>query len=156
MSGRKFTFEANKTSTAPASTLFRLVADGGNWASWAKPIVVQSSWVRQGDPAPGGIGAIRKLGMWPVFVQEETIEYEQDRRHVYRLVGPRTPVNDYVGEVVLTPNASGGTDIRWSGSFTERVRGTGKAARAAMGGAVKFFAGQLVKEAERQAGSGSG
>lgn len=153
MSGRTFTFEVNKTTSAPAETVFRLVADGGNWSSWAKPIVVTSSWVRQGDPAPGGVGAIRKLGMWPVFVQEETVEYEQDRRHAYKLVGPRQPVDDYRAEVVLTPTASGGTEIRWSGSFSEKVRGTGPAARAAMGGSVKFFAGQLVKAAEREAGT---
>src|SRR5271163_138129 len=77
MSGRKFTFEINRTSSAPAATLFRLVADGGNWSAWAKPVVVQSSWVRQGDPAPGGVGAIRKVGLWPILVQEETVEYEQ-------------------------------------------------------------------------------
>ncbi len=153
MSGRKFTFEVNKTTSAPAATVFRLVADGGNWSSWAKPIVASSSWVRQGDPAPGGVGAVRKLGMWPVFVLEETVEYEQDRRHAYKLVGPRQPVDDYRAEVVLTPTASGGTNIRWSGSFIERAKGTGPAARAALGGAVKFFAGQLVKAAERESGT---
>jgi len=153
MSGRKFSFEVNKTSSAPAATLFRLATDGANWSSWAKPIVLQSSWARQGDPAPGGIGAIRKVGMWPVFVQEETVEYEQDRRHVYTLVGP-SPAKDYRGEVVFTPNAAGGTDIRWSGSFVEGVRGTGPAVRAAMGGAVKYFAGRMVKAAERESGGG--
>jgi hypothetical protein len=153
MSGRKFSFEVNKTSSAPAATLFRLATDGANWSKWAKPIVVQSSWARQGDPAPGGIGAIRKIGMWPMLVQEETVEYEQDRRHVYRLVGP-SPAKDYVGEVVFTPNAAGGTDIRWSGSFVEGVRGTGPMIKAAMGGSVKYFAGRLVKEAERESGGG--
>ncbi|MDT5218480.1 MAG: hypothetical protein QOF15_585 [Mycobacterium sp.] len=153
MSGRKFTFEVNKTTSAPAATVFRLVTDGGNWSAWAKPIVASSSWARQGDPAPGGIGAIRKLGMWPVFVQEETVEYEQDRRHVYKLVGSPQPADDYHGEVVLTPTPSGGTDIRWSGSFNEKVRGTGPVVKAAMGGAVKFFAGKLVTAAEREAGT---
>ena len=154
MSGRKFTFEVNKTSTAPAATLFRLETDGANWSSWAKPIVVQSSWARQGDPAPGGIGAVRKVGMWPMLVQEETVEYEQDRRHVYKLVGPASPAKDYFGEVVFTPNAADGTDIHWSGSFIERVPGTGRVMRAALGGAVRYFAGRLVKEAERQSGGG--
>ena len=42
MSGRTFSFEVNRTSTAPAATLFRLVADGGNWSTWAKPIVVSA------------------------------------------------------------------------------------------------------------------
>jgi hypothetical protein len=153
MSGRKFTFEINKTSTAPAATLFQLETDGANWAQWAKPIVVQSSWAREGNPAPGGIGAIRKVGMWPMLVQEETVEYEQDRRHVYKLVGPASPAKDYFGEVVFTPNASGGTDIRWSGSFIEGVPGTGRVMRAALGGAVRYFAGRLVKEAERRSNS---
>jgi polyketide cyclase/dehydrase/lipid transport protein len=153
MSGRKFTFEVNKTTSAPAATVFRLVTDGGNWSTWAKPIVASSSWARQGDPAPGGIGAVRKLGMWPVFVQEETVEYEQDRRHVYKLVGKPQPADDYHGEVVLTPTPAGGTDIRWSGSFNEKVRGTGPVVKAAMGGAVKFFAGKLVTAAEREAGT---
>ncbi|QUR67672.1 SRPBCC family protein [Mycobacterium spongiae] len=153
MSDRKFTFEVTKTASAPPATVFRLVSDGGRWSEWAKPIVLQSSWARQGDPAPGGVGAVRKLGMWPVFVQEETVEYEQDRRHVYKLVGARTPVKDYFGEVTLTPNPAGGTDIRWAGSFTEGARGTGRAMRAALGGAVKFFAGRLVRAAEREAGT---
>jgi Polyketide cyclase / dehydrase and lipid transport len=155
MPGRNYFFEVTRTTSAPAATVFRLVADGANWSAWAKPIVVHSSWARQGNPAPGGIGAVRKVGMWPVYVQEETVAYEPDRRHAYKLVGPRTPAKDYSGEVVLTPNPSGGTDIRWTGSFTEGVRGTGPLMRAAMGGAVRFFAGQLVKAAERECAVGS-
>jgi hypothetical protein len=154
MSDRKFSFEVNRTSSAPAATLFRLVADGANWSKWAKPIVLQSSWAREGDPAPGGIGAVRKLGMWPVLVREETVEYEQDRRHAYKLVGPPSPAKDYFAEVVLTPNAAGGTDIRWSGSFIEGVAGTGPLMRAALGGAVRYFAGRLVKAAERESSAG--
>jgi hypothetical protein len=44
--------------------------------------------------------------------------------------------------------------MRWSGSFTEGVPGTGPVMRAALGGAVRYFAGRLVKEAERQSGGG--
>jgi hypothetical protein len=62
MSGRKSSYEVNKSSSASAATLFRIVADGANYSSWAKPIIMQSSWQRQGDPAPGGIGAVRKVG----------------------------------------------------------------------------------------------
>ncbi len=154
MSGRKFSFEINRTSSAPAATLFRLVADGANWSKWAKPIVLQSSWARQGDPAPGGVGAVRKVGMWPLLVQEETVAYEQDRRHAYKLVGPPSPAKDYFGEVVFTPNASGGTDIRWTGEFVEGARGTGPVMRAALGRAVRFFSGRLVQAAERESTGG--
>ncbi len=152
MSGRTFSFEINKTSSAPPAALFGLETDGANWSRWAKPIVMQSSWARQGDPAPSGVGAVRKVGMWPLLVREETVEYERDRRHVYKLVGPASPAKDYRGEVVFTPNAAGGTDIRWTGSFVEGVPGTGPLMRAALGGAVRYFAGRLVKAAERQSG----
>ena len=57
--------------------------------------------------------------------------------------------------MVFTPNPSGGTDIRWTGSFTEGVAGTGRLVQAAMGGAVKYFAGRLVKAAERESAAGS-
>ena len=148
MSGRKFSFEINRTSSASAATLFELLADGAGWSSWAKPMVLHSSWARQGDPAPGGVGAIRQIGVRPLLAREEIVEYEQDRRQVYKLVGP-SPAKDYRGEVVLTPNAAGGTDIHWSGSFVESIRGTGPATRAALGGAVKLLADRLVKAAER-------
>jgi len=150
MSGQKFSFEVNRYSSAPAATLFRLVADGANWSSWAKPMVVQSSWTRQGDPPPGGVGAVRKIGMWPMLVQEEIVKYEPDRRHGYKLVGPASPAKDYYSEVVFTPNAAGGTDIRWTGSFIEGAPGTGPVMRAALGGAIKFIAGRLVKAAEHE------
>lgn len=150
MSGRKFSFEVTKTSSAPAATLFRLATDGANWANWAKPIVMQSSWARQGDPAPGGVGAIRKVGMWPMLVQEETVEYEQDRRHVYKMVGSSTPAKDYHGEVVFTPNASGGTDIRWSGSFPRSSRnGAGDACGVGQ-------RGQVLCRSTRQGGRAGG
>ena len=133
MSDKTFSFVVNRTSTASAATLFRLETDGPQWARWGKPLIVQASWARQGEPAPGGIGAVRKVGMWPVLVQEETVEYEQDRRHVYELIGPPTPAKNYRAEFLLTPNANGGTDIRWSWLVHRgRARhGTGHARRDA-------------------------
>jgi hypothetical protein len=150
MAGRTFSFEVNRTSSAAAATLFGLETDGGRWSDWAKPIIVQSGWERHGEPAPGGIGAVRRVGMWPVLVREKTVEYEQDRRHVYELIGPRTPARGYRGEAVFTPNADGGTDLRWGGSFTEAVPGTGPLMRLIMRGAITFFAARMIRAAERQ------
>jgi hypothetical protein len=149
MSGRTFSFEINQTTSAPAATLFRLETDGGRWSEWAKPIVVQSSWERQGDPAPGGLGAVRKIGLWPLLMREQTVEYEQDRRHVYTMIGPPSPAKDYHGEILLTPNAAGGTDVRWTGTFTEGLRGTGPVMVVVLRGAVRLILGRLVKAAER-------
>jgi Polyketide cyclase / dehydrase and lipid transport len=150
MTGRTFSFEVNRTTSAPAATLFRLETDGARWSEWAKPLIAQSSWERQGDPPPGGVGAVRKVGMWPMLMREKTIAYEKDRRHAYAQIGPRLPAKDYRAELLLTPNATGGTDLRWIGSFTERMRGTGPLMRVFLRGVVWFLARQLVKAAERK------
>lgn len=148
MPRRTFSFEINRTTSASAAALFRLETDGARWSEWAKPVVFQSSWEQPGEPAPGGFGAIRKVGLWPVLMREKTVEYEADRRHVYELMG-RGPVLDYRGEMLLTPNAAGGTDVCWTGSFSERLRGTGPVMLVAMRGAVQLILGRLVTAAER-------
>jgi hypothetical protein len=149
MPGKQFSFEINRTSSAPASKLFAMETDGARWSDWAKPLIVHSSWEKQGDPAPGGIGAVRKLGLWPLLVREETVEYEQDRRHVYKFAGPGAPAKEYRSEVIFTTNASGGTDIRWSSSFVEGLPGTGAVTLAFLRSALKVISAQLVKAAER-------
>jgi hypothetical protein len=151
MAARTFSFEVRRTSSAPPATLFGLEADGAHWSTWAKPIVFQSSWEQKGDP-PGAIGAVRRVGTWPVFMREKTVEYEKDRRHVYELIGPRSPAHDYRAEATFTANASGGTDLIWRGSFTEGVRGTGPLMRAVMGGAIRILSALLVKAAEHEHG----
>jgi hypothetical protein len=148
MSAKVFTFQINRTTSAPAAELFRLETDGARWSAWAKPLIVQSSWEQRGDPLPAGVGAVRKVGMWPMIMREKTIAYEQDRRHVYLQVGPPLPAKDYRAELLLIPNPMGGTDICWTGSFTERLRGTGLVMLVFLRGVVSFLAGRLVKAAE--------
>ena len=88
-----------------------------------------------------------------MLVQEQIVVYEQDHRHGYKLVAPATPAKDYYSEVVFTPNATGGTEIRWAGSFVEGVSGSGPMMRASLRGAIKFIVGRLVKAAERESAS---
>ena len=52
-------------------------------------------------------------------------------------------------------NAAGGTDIRWRGSFTEGVRGTGAIMRAFLRGSLELIATRLVQAAERELPTGS-
>lgn len=145
--GRTFSFEVNAHSSADAPTLFQLASDGSTWSAWLRPLVLRSSMERKGDPSPGGVGAIRRVGQWPVIFREETLEYEQDRRHVYTLRN-RAPVRDYRGEALFTPTAHG-TDVRWRVSFGERIPGSGPVLRVALKPLISFIVGRLVKAAER-------
>lgn len=148
MSNRRFSFEINRTTRAPAATLFRLATDAPRWSQWAKPLIMQSRWEQHGDPPPAGIGSVRRVGMWPMLMREKTVAYEQDRRQVYATIGPRLPATDYRAELVLTPNAAGGTDVSWSGSFTESRRGTGPLMFIFLRSVIWFLSARLVKAAE--------
>ncbi|MQA63518.1 MAG: SRPBCC family protein [Actinophytocola sp.] len=148
MSAKSFTFEVNRSSSAAPEKLFALVSDGSRWPEWAKPLVVSGSMVTEGNPAPGGVGAIRKLGVGPVGVKEQTTAYEQDRLHAYAMLTPG-PAKDYRAEVRLTPREDGGTDLRWTGKFNEGVPGTGKIVQRSLSKLIGTFATKLVKAAER-------
>ncbi|MFC4001463.1 SRPBCC family protein [Prauserella oleivorans] len=150
MPSKTYSFEVTRTSTAKPETLFRLETDGARWSDWAKPLVLQSSWRDEGDPAPGGVGAIRQVGAWPLLLSEQTIVYEPPHRHVYTFTGPGAPANDYRGEVLFTPNDAGGTDLCWRGSFTEAVRGSGPVVRRLLLTAITFLSARLVHAAERE------
>jgi hypothetical protein len=146
MTARTFSYEINRTSTASPEVLFRLETDAPRWAEWGRPL--QAGWDREADE-PGGIGAIRKVGAGPVRMFEETVVYERNRRHVYKFAR-RAIMRDYRAEVTFTPNASGGTDLCWRGSFTESLPGTGPLLRALVRGAVAMLATRLVRGAERE------
>ena len=108
---------------------------------------MQARWARQGTDEPAGVGAVREVGLWPVLFREETLEYERDRRHVYAFAGPK-PLKDYRAEVFFTPTAGGGTHLRWTGSFTEPVRGSGPVLVAGLERMIRLLSGKLVKAAE--------
>jgi len=142
MPGRRYSFEVNRVSTAPPPVLFGMESDGSRWAEWAKPLVWQSRWADLGDE--GRVDAVREVGLWPVLLRERTVEYEPDRRHVYTFADSG-PLRDYRAEVTFTPNATGGTDLRWTGSFEPRLPGTGELTRVTLRSVIGFLATQLVK-----------
>ncbi|MEV6829243.1 SRPBCC family protein [Amycolatopsis sp. NPDC051102] len=145
--GRKYSYEVNRTSSASPETLFALEADGPRWAEWGKPLIVQARWARQGTDEPAGVGAVREVGLWPVLIREETVEYDPGRKHVYTFFGAN-PIKDYRAEVLFTPTAAGGTHLRWTGSFTEPVRGSGPVLAATLRAVIRLFSAKLVKAAE--------
>ena len=63
----------------------------------------------------------------------------------------RGPIRDYVGEVLLTQRADGGTDIAWAVRFTELVPGTGKALQVVVRQLIRSLSGRLARGAERAA-----
>lgn len=112
------TFEVTARSAASPAELFAALADAPGWPRWAGSSIKEGTWVRPGSPAPGGVGAVRRLGARPVYTTETITEYGPPERMSWTVRG--LPVRDYACTVELTPDG-GGTLIRWSG----RYRGSG-------------------------------
>lgn len=146
---REFSFAVQAQSAARPAQVFAKVTDGPGWSQWAGPLIVTSEWERYGNPVPAGVGAIRRLGLRPVLVREQTVEYEQDRRHAYKLLSG-APVRDYHAEVVLDPRDDGGTRITWRGRFTEQIPRSGPVLRFMLHRLIASFAKRLARSAEKE------
>ena len=145
---RRWSFTVHTRSRAAPDVVFGIVADGARWREWAGPMVPGSMWEREGDPAPGGVGAIRKLGRRPVFAREEIVEYDPPRRLSY-VVLSGLPTRDYRADVDLSPD-DGGTSIEWRGEFAPSVPGTGSLLRVVLRRIIAGLARRLAAEADRR------
>jgi len=143
----EFRFTVEATSAAPPDTVFAVLADVPRWKDWAGPMIRESSWDREGNPPPGGVGAVRKLGAKPVYAYEEIVEYDQPRHLAYTIRSGQ-PVRNHRADVELTA-VDGGTHIRWSSTFEPKVAGTGSALRWFLRKVVSGLARRLARYAER-------
>ena len=136
------TFQVEASSAAPPETVFALLADGPSWQRWAGPLIRRAWWDREGNPAPGGVGAVRKLGAPPLFSREEIVEYDPPRLLAYTMLSGQ-PVRDYRADVRLVPEGTG-TRIEWAATFRPRIPGTGRFMRWYLGAIVGGFARRLA------------
>lgn len=139
------TYEVAATSAAPPEKVFDVLADGAGWSAWAGALVVRSWWEREGDPAPGGVGAIRALGLPRLGSREEIVAYDPPRHLAYVILSG-LPVKRYRADVRLEPEGSG-TRITWSGVFVPKLPGTGPLLRAFLVLTVGGFARRLARHA---------
>src|SRR3954454_18964987 len=99
-------YEVTEVSSAPPDKVFALLADGAGWSKWAGAMIVRSWWEREGDPAPGGVGAIRALGLGRIGSREEIVAYAPPHHLDYTILSG-LPVRGYRADVRLTPEGGG-------------------------------------------------
>lgn len=134
----------NRSRAAPA-TVFAALADGSRWQDWAGPFVPRSSWAA-GSP-PGGLGAVRRLGLGRLSSREQIVEFDPPRRLSYVLrSGER--LHHYRATVELSHRPGGGTRIVWSGTTKSPVPGVARLVSAGFRWLVRGFARRLARYAE--------
>lgn len=113
-------FTLTQTTAAPIETVFEALTNHRAIADyvWA---VRRSTLDREGDPAPNGVGAVRRIeAVGPAFV-EEIIDYQRPTRYAYKMLSG-APVRDHVGTVELR-EAGSGTEVSWHLRSTPKIPG---------------------------------
>ncbi|HWS47898.1 MAG TPA: SRPBCC family protein [Acidimicrobiia bacterium] len=149
-----FSYTASAHSVAPPVAVFALIADAPGWPSWAGFLISQARWEREGEPRPGGVGAIRRFGRWPQFGREEILAYDPPRHMEYTVLSG-FPVRDYHADIDLDDDGAGGTHLSVHGTFVPKVRGTGRVLAAVSSLMIGNFARRAAAEAGRRAAPSS-
>jgi uncharacterized protein YndB with AHSA1/START domain len=143
--------EATVRSAATRDAVWRVVADANRWSDWG---AWQSAEIeREGDPPPGGLGAIKVLQSERrpgVTSREEVIAFEPPSRFGYRLLSG-LPLRNYEAAITLADAPGEGTDITWRSQFQPKIPLTGMVYRRALQKFMEDAAQRLAREAERPA-----
>lgn len=113
-------FTLTRTTTAPIETVFDALTNHRAIADyvWA---VRRSTLDREGNPAPNGVGAVRRIEAVGPAIVEEIIDYQRPARYAYKMLSG-APVRDHVGTVELREEGTG-TVVSWHLRSTPKISG---------------------------------
>jgi len=143
-------FTLTREIAAPPETVFEVLTDHRRYSELTP--LRKSVLEREGEPAPNGVGAIRKLTAVGPALREEVIAYEPPSRFSYTLLSG-LPVRDHVGTVELTADA-GGTKMVYAVRTQPTIPVAGGIVVAAVKQGVKGLVDGVVAESERRAAGG--
>ena len=72
--------------------------------------------MKEGDPAPNGVGAFRRLKLRPLRFEEEITAFERPSRMDYLIVDVNAPIQ-HQGASIRLSEADGGTTVVWSSTL---------------------------------------
>jgi uncharacterized protein YndB with AHSA1/START domain len=137
---------------APPEAVFDVLTDHRRYAELTP--LRKSVLEREGEPAPNGVGSIRKLTAVGPPMREETIAYERPGRFSYTVLSG-LPVRDHVGTVLLEP-AGEGTKVTYAVRTTPTVPVAGALVVAAVKRGITQLLNGVSAEAERRAAAANG
>jgi hypothetical protein len=144
---RRYEFGASARSNAPAESIWPLIGEATRWKEWSW--MTRTYLLREGDPAPDGVGAVRRFGLGPGGSSEEVIIWDPPR-HLGYIAVRGLPVRHYRADVHLE-DAGTGTMVTWSCSVEPLLPGTGAALCWGLQRMVRGFARSLCRYADKQA-----
>lgn len=143
-----FTF--TRKIEAPPETVFEVLTDHRRYTELTP--LRKAELEREGEPAPNGVGAIRKLTAVGPPMREEVIAYDAPRRFSYTVLSG-LPVRDHVGTVLLAAADGGGTEMVYALRTEPTLPLVGGMVTIAIKRAIKGLIDGVAAESERRASS---
>ena len=104
-------FVLEDTVKAAPETVFDVYTDHRGYADLIG-LIRTAELEQQGNPAPNGLGAIRKLHMPGATVREQVTEYDRPKSYSYRMLAG-LPLDEFTATVTFTPTGQG-TSVAYS------------------------------------------
>ncbi len=116
---------------APPASVWRLISEPDQMNRWSSaPIALRSP----GEGGrPGGVGAMRTVGLLGASLLEVVRVAEPPHRLVYTVVGGVVGLRRHEGELVLEPAPDGGCDLTWTVDLELAVPGPAAIATSVVG-----------------------
>jgi len=109
------TVHVTRSIPAPIEDVFDLLADHAGYERF-RPIHA-SELVRQGEPPPNGVGALRRIKVRPLTFEEEITAYERPTRLDYLIVKLNVPFEHHGGSIRFS-RVGDATDVDWRSTYT--------------------------------------
>lgn len=140
-------FALERSTSASIATLFDIMTDHRKQADYVW-LFQRSSLDQEGDPAPNGTGAVRRLQSFGGNFVEEILDYERPTLWSYT-VRSGAPVRDHLGTVTLR-ETDRGTDVKWHVSARVKVPGVDWLAGPCFKQFIAVLLDSAIREAERR------
>jgi Polyketide cyclase / dehydrase and lipid transport len=147
----RWSYEVTARSSAPVEAVWPLLGEARRWKEWS--FLDRSDLIREGDPAPDGVGAVRRFTRFGVGSREEVVAWDPPR-HLGYVILKGFPVRRYRADVNFSPEGTG-TLIRWSASFDALIPGTGRLMSVILRSMIGRFADGAARYADGLARPGS-
>jgi len=104
-----------RTIPGPPEPIFELLVDHANYDRFRA--INGSKLLREGEPAPNGVGSLREIKVRPLTFEEEITAYESPTRLDYLIVKLNAPLDHQGGSITLAPDGNA-TRVDWRSSFS--------------------------------------
>jgi polyketide cyclase/dehydrase/lipid transport protein len=117
--------QVSRTIAGPPEPIFDRLADHANYDQFRG--IDGSELLKDGKPAPNGVGAVRRIAIGPLRFEEDITAFERPSRLDYLITKLNLPFDHSGGSISLAPDGSS-TRVEWTTEYRVPVPVLGRLA----------------------------